>query len=43
MIGGGFLNENLIPSRFNYNTYNYYLNITIFPCLEVAYTCTLLK
>ena len=43
MIGGGFLNENLIPSRFNYNTYNYYLNITIFPCLEVAYTCTLFK
>lgn len=22
MIGGGFLNENLIPSRFNYNTLN---------------------
>ena len=43
MIGGGFLNESLTPSRFNYNTYNYYLNITIFPCLEVAYTCTLFK
>ena len=24
MIGGGFLNESLTPSRFNYNTYNYY-------------------
>ena len=24
-------------------TYNYYLNITIFPWLEVAYTCTLVK
>lgn len=43
MIGGGLLNENLTPSRFNYNTYNYYLNITIFPCLEIAYTCTLFK
>ena len=43
MIGGGFLNENLTPPRFNYNTYNYYLNVTIFPCLEIAYTCTLFK
>ena len=24
-------------------TYNYYLNITIFPWLEIAYTCTLVK
>lgn len=43
MIGGGFLHENLTPPRFNYNTFNYYLNITIFPFLEVAYTCTLFK
>lgn len=43
MIGGGLLNENLTPPRFNYNTYNYYLNVTIFPCLEIAYTCTLFK
>ncbi len=43
MIGGGFLNEELTPPRFNYNTYNYYLNVTIFPFLEVAYTCTLFK
>lgn len=43
MIGGGFLNEKLTPKRFNYHTYNYYLNVTIFPCLEIAYTCTLFK
>ena len=43
MIGGGSFNENLTPPRFNYNTYNYYLNVTIFPCLEIAYTCTLFK
>lgn len=24
LIGGGFLNEELTPLRFNYNTYNYY-------------------
>ena len=27
--------------KFNFNTWNYYLNVTIFPFLEVAYTCTL--
>ena len=43
LIGGGFLNEELTPLRFNYNTYNYYLNVTILPYLEVAYTCTLFK
>lgn len=43
MIGGGLLNEKLTPPRFNYNTYNYYLNVTIFPFLEIAYTCTLFK
>lgn len=43
MLGGGFLHEKLTPPRFNYNTFNYYLNITIFPCLEIAYTCTLFK
>lgn len=31
----------LLPPKFNFNTWNYYLNVTIFPFLEVAYTCTL--
>lgn len=41
MFGGNFLNEELTPPTWYYHTYNYYLNITIFPWLEVAYTCTL--
>lgn len=43
MLGGNFLNQEITPEFWNYHTYNYFLNITIFPWLEVAYTCTLLK
>ena len=43
MIGGNFMNKELTPSTWYYHTYNYYLNITFFPWLEVAYTCTLFK
>lgn len=41
MLGGNFLHQELTPPKFNFNTWNYYLNVTIFPFLEVAYTCTL--
>ena len=41
MAGGGYLNKHATPSRWNYNTGNYYINITFFPWLEVAYTCTI--
>lgn len=41
MAGFNFMNRELTPPRFDYHTYNYYLNFTLFPCLEVAYTCTL--
>ena len=41
LIGGNFLNKKLTPSTWYYHTYNYYLNVTIFPWMEVAYTCTL--
>lgn len=41
MLGGNFLNKALTPPKWYYGTYNYYLNVTIFPFLEVAYTCTL--
>ncbi len=41
MLGGNFLNKSLTPPKWNFGTYNYYLNVTIFPWLEVAYTCTL--
>lgn len=41
MLGGGYMNKHATPNSWYYNTWNYYLNITIFPWLEVAYTCTL--
>ena len=43
MIGGNFLNKEITPPTWYYHTYNYYLNVTIMPWLEVAYTCTLFK
>lgn len=43
MIGGNFLNKEITPPIWDYHTYNYFLNITIFPWLEVAYTCTLFQ
>ena len=41
MFGGSRLNSHATPDVWDYNTYNYYINITFFPWLEVAYTCTL--
>lgn len=46
MIGGGMLNPEIIPSKEwwgNYYTFNYYINITIFPWLEIGYDCVLVK
>lgn len=45
MFGGNYLNTNHLSTHFhskevNY-TFNYYLNITFFPWLEIGYTCTL--
>ncbi len=42
MFGGSALNAHATPS-WKYNTYNYYVNITIFPCLEIVYSCTMNK
>ena len=41
MFGGGYLNSQAIPYAWNYNTWNYYINITFFPWMEVGYTCTI--
>lgn len=41
MLGGSFLNSEATPKHWDYNTYNYYLNITLFPFLEVGFTSTL--
>ena len=43
MIGGNFLNKEITPPTWDYHTYNYFLNVTIFPWLEIAYTCTLFQ
>ena len=43
MLGANFLNRELTPPTWYYHTYNYFLNVTILPFLEVAYTCTLFK
>lgn len=45
LLGGNYLNTNHLSTHFhskevNY-TWNYYINITIFPWLEFGYTCTL--
>lgn len=46
-IGAHFLNRELTPAAFTYNgkyhTASYYLNLTPFPWIELAYTCTLLR
>ena len=41
MFGGSYLNSHAMPSAWYYDTYNYYINITFFPWLEVGYTCNL--
>lgn len=43
MFGGSFLNSSATPASWSYDTYNYYINITFFPWLEIGYTCTLNK
>lgn len=46
MFGGSLLNPETMPSKEwwgNYYTFNYYLNITIFPWLEIGYMCVLVK
>lgn len=30
MIGGNFLNKEITPPTWDYHTYNYFLNVTIF-------------
>ena len=41
MLGGSYLDDHAMPSRWTYNTWNYFLNITFFPWLEMAYTCNI--
>jgi len=43
MAGTTWLPKAMMPQEWNYHTWNYYLNITFLPFLEVNYRCTLLK
>ena len=46
MLGGNMLHKKNIPAPHywgDYNTYNYYLNITLLDRIEVAYICTLVQ
>ena len=46
LFGGNYLNTHPLSTHFRSSevgyTFNYYINITIFPWLEVSYICTLL-
>ena len=39
MAGGNWLNHHATVPRWWYDTWNYYINITIFPWLEAGYLC----
>ena len=41
MFGASYLNSHATPNTWYYDTYNYYINITFFPWLEIGYTCNL--
>ena len=43
LCGFSYLQVAATPKHWNYDTWNYYINITLFPWLEVGYTCTLHK
>ena len=39
MVGGNWLNHHATVPRWWYDTWNYYINITVFPWLEAGYLC----
>ena len=41
MFGGSRLNSHAMPSAWYYHTWNYYINVTFFPWLEIGYTLNL--
>lgn len=43
MAGVSYLDVAATPDHWDYHTFNYYVNITFFPWLEIGYTCTLHK
>lgn len=43
LFGASYLDVAATPDHWDYHTFNYYINITFFPWLEIGYTCTLHK
>ena len=43
LLGASYLDVAATPNHWSYHTFNYYINITFFPWLEIGYTCTLHK
>lgn len=45
MLGANFLNKHNLPNNnwWGYNSYNYFINITIFDRIEISYICTLVQ
>lgn len=43
MFGGNFLPKDLTPDEWNYNTGNYFINLTFLPFVELGYRMTLFK
>ena len=43
MAGVNYLPEEMLPKAWDYNSGNYFLNITFFSFMEVAYRCTFIK
>ena len=50
MLGGNMLHKRNLPNEKywttntgTYNTYNYYINVTLFERIEISYICTLIK
>jgi len=45
MLGGNFLHKQNLPSKnwWGYDSYNYFINLTLFNRIEFAYICTLVQ
>lgn len=43
MCGGSYLEKHTSTARWFYDTWNYYINITIFPWMEISYNMELHK
>ncbi len=43
LIGSNYMNKHNMPTSWTYDTYNYFLNVTFLPFIEVAYTCHLMS